>query len=171
MMVGSHSGAAFRVHEKSVTGGSSAAPGGRPAACPDRSGGPRLEGSRLIPPLRRPMTCSYARIARAQDVSEIVVYLRPNRSRQGATRVLRTAHPIDPETDYGGRAVGQSGNPGRLEDLLSWKTHFQRLASHAHAAHGPVQGPKQLRDRDWFAWWCPRCVLNHCAFLRGSRNL
>ena len=68
---------------------------GRPAARPGRGGGPRVEGCRLDPPFARPMTGSYARIGRAQDVSESVVYWRPNRSRQGAARVVRAAHPTE----------------------------------------------------------------------------
>src|SRR5271166_4245642 len=47
---------------------------------------------------------------------------------------------------------------------------FPALSDACSCGSWSRQGAETTRDRDWFASWCPRCVLNDCAFLRGSRN-
>src|SRR5262249_23979227 len=45
---------------------------------------------------------------------------------------------------------------------------FPALSDACSCGSWSRQGAETTRDRDWFASWCPRCVLNDCAFLRGG---
>ena len=48
---------------------------------------------------------------------------------------------------------------------------FPALSDACSCGSWSRQGAETTRDRDWFASWCPRCVLNDCAFVRGSRTV
>jgi hypothetical protein len=64
----------------------------------------------------------------------------------------------------------ENGSSGHA--WVSWPPAFGGRERDSKCACGSWSRPgaETTEDCDWFASWCPRCVLNDCAFERGTSS-